>query len=266
VSAKNLPAAPKAAKPRGIAKVGQTILSVSSTPAPKARRFSSISAVKRTDMVATVLKSLTDRILRGQFDTEGLFPPEGELAASFGVSRTVIREAMRSLRAYGMIEVSQGRKPRIKPADPQAAIATLNAFLRRSGASPLALIEVRSPLESETAALAAARVQPGHLAGLEEAVRALRQAKTFEEGVEADLRFHRLLADATGNPTFGLLLDTLSGLMRESRRQTLARSGYGYAAQGHQRILEAVQAGDSTAARSAMLDHLRLAQKDLRND
>jgi len=217
----------------------------------------------RPDRVATVLKQLTHEIISGQFAPGTALPPEGELAKSHGVSRTVIREAMRGLRAHGLVEMSQGKPARVRPPDPKAAIASLEMLLRRNRASLLNLMEVRRPLESEIAALAAERANDEHLRQLEHTIHELAAASTSEQRIEADVKFHRVLGEATGNPVFVLLLETLAGFLRESRQKTLAHSGVDLALQGHRAVLEAVCSRDSNKAREAMLEHLRRAARDL---
>jgi GntR family transcriptional repressor for pyruvate dehydrogenase complex len=228
------------------------------------RRRDSLAPLDRPDMVAEVLSRLSERILSGGFDPDGVLPPEGALAQSFGVSRTVIREAMRTLRSQGLVEVSQGRAPRVKPADARTVIASLDLLLRRGAGTLLHLVEARRPLEGEIAALAADRATSDHLAGLEAAIDQLVAAGTQAQRVEADVQFHRVLAESTGNPVFGLLLETLAGLLRESRRQTIAQSGVEMALAGHRAVLEAVRRKDAASARQAMLEHLVLAERDLR--
>ena len=83
--------------------------------------------VQKTDMVATVLENMRERIIAGAFGADGPLPPEGDLATDYGVSRTVIREAMRSLRAQGLVEVAQGKLPRVKPPAAETVIASLLA-------------------------------------------------------------------------------------------------------------------------------------------
>lgn len=235
---------------------------------PRPRGGASITPVKNgqsPDMVVTVLDRLTGHIVNGDFDANGVLPSEGELAKSFGVSRTVIREAMRSLRAQGLVEVSQGKAPRVKPPDSKAAIASLELLLRRNKATLLNLAEVRQPLESEIAALAAERATDENLRQLERAIHELGAASGLEERIEADIRFHRVLGEATGNPVFVLLLETLAEFLRESRQKTLAYSGVEHALGGHRAVLAAVRSRNPSKAREAMLDHLRLATRDLQN-
>jgi DNA-binding FadR family transcriptional regulator len=220
---------------------------------------------KSPDMVAAVWGSLTERIVQGDFDGSGLLPSEGELAKSFDVSRTVVREAMRSLRAQGLVEVSQGRAPRVKSPDSKATVASLRLLLRRNKATLLHLVEVRQPVEGEIAALAAERANAEHLRQLDRAIQDLATAAPLDERIEADVRFHRILAEATGNPVFVLLLETLADFLRESRQRTLAYSGVEQALVGHRAVLEAVRDHDPVKAREAMQKHLQLAARDLQN-
>jgi len=231
---------------------------------PRRRPSRGLVRLDRPDMVAEVLSRLSERIIAGVYSPGGVLPPEGALAQSFGVSRTVIREAMRTLRTQGLVEVSQGRAPRVKPADTRTVIASLDLMLRRGSGTLLHLVEARRPLESEIAALAAERATAEHLAGMQAAIDQLVAASSQEERAEADVQFHRVLAESTGNPVFGLLLETLSALLRESRRKTIATSGVEIALAGHRAVLTAVRCNDPIAARQAMLDHLTLAERDLR--
>jgi GntR family transcriptional repressor for pyruvate dehydrogenase complex len=87
----------------------------------------------------------------------------------------------------------------------------------------------------------------------------------LQDRIEADVRFHRILGEATGNPVFVLLLETLSDFMRESRQRTLAYSGVEQALAGHRAVLEAVKDHNPIKAREAMQEHLRLAACDLQS-
>jgi len=139
----------------------------------------------------------------------------------------------------------------------------LEMLLRRNRASLLHLVEVRRPLESEIAALAAQRANAEHLRQLEQTMHELAGARTLDQRIEADVEFHRVLGEATGNPVFVLLLETLTGFLRESREKTLAYSGMELALEGHRAVFQAVRARDSGKAREAMQEHLRLAARDL---
>jgi GntR family transcriptional repressor for pyruvate dehydrogenase complex len=236
--------------------------SVGETSQTAAKRLR-IEPIHRGNMVEETVQRLESCIFAGTLAAGEQLPPEGRLAETIGVSRTVIREAMRNLAARGLIEVSQGKPARVRPADPEQVSLALHTFLQRGGHPLLHLIEVRIPLETEIAALAAVRATPAQIAQLEENNAYLAETKTLADGVEADLCFHRLLAEATGNPVFGLLLKTLGDLMKQSRETTFERTGVPAAYDGHQEITAAVRRADSEAARGAMLRHLFRAKGDL---
>jgi GntR family transcriptional regulator, transcriptional repressor for pyruvate dehydrogenase complex len=231
--------------------------------ATKKRR--NVQPLKRLDLVREVVDRIRAQILGGEFEPEGVLPPEGRLGESLGVSRTVVREAMRILGAQGLVEVSQGKRPRIRPADPQTVLETFGTYLQRGDHSLLDLVEVRRPLETEMVALAAQRATPAQVAVMEKALDDMAAAKTLKARVEADARFHDLLAASTGNPLFSLLLTTVAAAMRRSRSETISRTGADRALQGHRAVLAAVRAGDPDAARAAMYEHLRMAEEDLRD-
>jgi len=221
--------------------------------------------MRRVNLVNDAVERLEQEILQKRLAPGDDLPTEHQLSQTLGVSRTVVREAMRVLIARGLIETSQGRPARVKAADPVHVVHTLGTFLQRGDHSLLSLIEVRQPLESEIAALAAERATPEDIADLVAANERLAAAATIEKAVTADIEFHDCLAKATGNPVFGILLGALSDLMRQSRRTTLARTGKEVACAGHRAVLDGVRRLDSEAARQAMLQHLIDAEQDLRD-
>jgi len=241
-----------------------TIISAPSKTSPGGPVSSRLRPLKRLDLVQEVFGQMREQIISGEFESGGTMPPEGQLCETMGVSRTVIREAMRMLGAQGLVEVSQGRRPRVRPADPQTVVETFGTYLQRGNHTLLNLIEVRHPLEAEIAALAAKRARPPQIKAMQESIDTMASASSLKEQVEADVLFHSLLADAAGNPLFPMLLKTLAGVMRISRQETLAQTGAKRALPGHRAVLAAVRNGDPQAARRAMLEHLGMAEEDLR--
>jgi GntR family transcriptional repressor for pyruvate dehydrogenase complex len=159
--------------------------------------------------------------------------------------------------------MSQGRNARVKLAGSEALVENLQDAMQRNQATLLHLAEVREPLEAEIAALAAGRISDEDLLRLHIAVRKLAEAKSPESQIEADIDFHRILAEATGNPIYVFLMNALAELLRESRRKTIGLGGVQPALLGHQAVLKAVQKRDAKAARAAMLEHVQAARRDL---
>ncbi|WP_254512899.1 FadR/GntR family transcriptional regulator [Anatilimnocola floriformis] len=216
-----------------------------------------------SNRVEEVVVRLREQIVSGKLTANDSLPSEGDLATTYRVSRTVIREAMRILCTQGLVEISQGRRPRVKGADPQAAIVSLDALLSRGSGSLQHLTEVRLPLEVEIAGLAAERATAEQLQALAQTNDQLASANSLEECIEADIAFHRALAAATNNPLFVLLLETVAQLLRESRRRTLTQSGTQLAWEEHVKIYQTVAQHDPAAAREAMRQHMRLIKRDL---
>jgi GntR family transcriptional repressor for pyruvate dehydrogenase complex len=220
----------------------------------------------RVALVEQVVESIRGGIFSGEFPPGGELPAEMKLAEKFGVSYTVVREAMRTLRSQGLVEISQGRRPRVKPAGPEAVRETLDAMLRRSHSSIRELTELRRPLECEIAALAAQRATPDTVEQLEQAIERQSAAETLDQQIEADIDFHGLLANAAGNALFGLVLSTVWDMLWESRRRTISSVGVGHALEGHRGIMEAVQSKDPEAARRAMRMHLEQIAEDIEQE
>ena len=227
------------------------------------RASGSFARLRSTDLVAETVTQLRSQILAGRYGTDGELPTEAELSRKFGVSRTVAREAMRTLRAQGLVVVSRGRRPRVKPFDSEVVTDSLQVLLLRSQGTLLHLGEIRRPLEVEIAGLAAERATDADIAAMQESIEAQSAARTVKKQVASDRKFHELLAASTENPLFQLFLSTIATLINESRHRTISRVGPDRAIEGHVAILAAVRQRDVPAARAAMRLHLRMAEEDL---
>jgi GntR family transcriptional repressor for pyruvate dehydrogenase complex len=233
-------------------------------PPGKARLAIAGKTEPEGDLVAQVIDHLRKEIVSGSYAAGLSLPSEGSMAGTLAVSRTVIREAMRSLRSQGLIVMSQGARPRVAEVDPRPTVESLALLLKRSRTTLLQLTEARRPLESMIARLAAERASDAQIAALQATIDDLEEATTLADRVDADIRFHDLLAEATGNPVFSVLLQTLGGLLVESRRRTIKAAGPEPAIVGHREILAAVERHDTKAAEAAMRRHLDWAEEDIK--
>ena len=214
-----------------------------------------------TTLAQRVVDGLKDRILAGELVPGAKLPSEAELNAAYGVSRTVVREAVSRLQAEGLVETFQGRGSFVL-AVPEASTFSLESSAIRTQTDVLAMIDFRIGVESEAAALAAARVTPAAAEAIEAALEQFVQAG-HEGAVEADFAFHRAVADATGNRFYVELLDALGPMMIMLPR---TRLGEAYSMtdsthvdrvrREHEQVAAAVLAGDVETARAAMRVHL----------
>jgi GntR family transcriptional repressor for pyruvate dehydrogenase complex len=210
-----------------------------------------------------VADAILERILAEGLQPGDQLPSERQLAAQFGVSRTVIREGIRSLAGKGVVEVSAGRGIRVASVGMSAVQESIGLFLHSRPASDYRdLHEVRTTIEVEVAGLAAERRKDDDL----ELLRAeLEQMKKVLEDPEAvameDLQFHRELARCTDNEFYLVALDALVTPLLQVRRSLLGPGGRSHEALAeHRSILERVAAGDSEGAREAMRQHLRYVE------
>ena len=210
-----------------------------------------------------------ERLIVGNHLEEGdRLPSERELATQFGVSRTVVREAVRALVAKRLVDVGSGRGMVVRAPSAESAAVSMKLLLRMQagGADLEKVIEVRRILEVEIAGLAAARRTDRDLRTLEsildEAERHRGDADAF---IKEDLAFHAALAQATQNELFVLLLASLAEVMTEVRMLGLRIPGTtSRALRHHGQILDAVRAADPAAARAAMDAHMDEASETLR--
>ena len=203
---------------------------------------------------------ILDQIVSGRLNEGDRLPTEKEICSMFGVSRPVVREALLRLRADGLVQARQGsgtyvlRRPadRLKNfADP----ADMATFLR--------CLEVRIPLEAESARLAAERRTREMLAQIETAYAALEaDVETGHITTENDMAFHAAIAEATGNKFFPDVLRhihvSIAGFMDVSLE--LTRTGSRLRIESvmdeHTAILEAIRSQSGEEAEAAMRDHL----------
>jgi GntR family transcriptional repressor for pyruvate dehydrogenase complex len=223
--------------------------------------------VRSSRLYEQIVQQIEDSILKGTLKAGDQLPSERELALKFGVSRTAVREAVKSLHEKGLVEAYSGRGTFITNGTSQAVTQSINLMMKidqTDGSGSLA--EVRQILEPEIAALAATRIQEPQLALMREAFSVMNQALRDPDAyIEADLDFHLALAEAADNPLILSLLDSVVGLLREQRIKIFFQEGGPERGQHHHaRILAAIEKHDPEASRAAMRDHLEQVREDSR--
>ena len=222
-------------------------------------------AVKTSRLYEQIVKQVEESILSGQLKPGDQLPAERDLAQSFGVSRTAVREAVKTLTEKGLVEAFSGRGTFVTNGTSQAIRQSLDLMIRISQQEGSAhLAELRLVLEPEIAGLAASRIDGQLLGTMKETVAIMeRNLHDREAYIEADLDFHLALAEAAGNPLILSLLDSIVGLLREQRSRIFDVEGGPERGQyHHKRILAAVEQRDPEAARGAMREHLQQVLSD----
>ena len=222
-----------------------------------------VSTVRKHTLVEEVSDRLAEAIRKGRLAVEGLLPSERQLAEQFGVSRPVVREATKRLELQGLVEVRQGIGIRVIDRLHAPVSSAARLLLPEEGERLRQALEVRAILEPEIARRAAERATGTDRERLRQLHEVLKSASDLSAAMEADLAFHRELARVSGNEIFGLMLDSIADLGRESRRATMSEAGVGRAVKQHASVLKGILAGDAKAAERAMRIHIESAVGDL---
>jgi len=206
-------------------------------------------------------RRLMQQIEGGALKPGDRLPTEAQLAATHGVSRSVVREAVHQIKSRGLLRSRQGSGVYVSPQPANQALA-FDPTVLDSLEAVVQVVELRRVLEGEMAALAAQRITRVQLAGLRRALAAIDTAVAAgSDAVDEDLGFHRAIGEATGNPQFGRMLGFLEQYLREAMRVTRGnearRADFMDAVRReHGAIVDAIGAGDARAARRAATRHL----------
>jgi GntR family transcriptional repressor for pyruvate dehydrogenase complex len=222
-------------------------------------------AIRTARLYEQIVQQIEQSIRDGKLNPGDQLPAERELAQEFGVSRTAVREAVKTLSEKGLVEAYSGRGTFVSTGKSQAIRNSLNSFLKNGDLEDSDYVaEMREILEPEFTALAATRIEEQHLAMMRESVAVMdRSMDNPDAYIEADLDFHLALAEAAGNPLILSLLDSLVGVLREQRLGIFAVTGGPERGQVHHKlILEAIEKRSASKARKAMRAHLQQVHQD----
>lgn len=204
-----------------------------------------------------VAEMMLETILSKRLNVGDRLPSERELGDQFGVSRTVVREAVRALVAKGVIEVRSGSGLRVAAVAADAVRESMSLFLRGGELDFENLNEVRALLEVHLAGLAANRATAEDIGRLRETHAQMdRESGDVEAAALDDLEFHRRIALATHNVLFLVLMDSIGSALVDIRRANLRSGSTPMTLSQHAAILDAIEAGDADGARDAMAAHL----------
>lgn len=222
-----------------------------------------LAPIKPQSLVEQASEKLSELILERENMENRKLPSERQLAEQMGVSRQVIREAIKRLELQGLLEVRQGVGIQIVDNLHRPLNSSLSLLIPDKVERLRQLQETRMAIEPEAARLAALRVTPEQVKMLWQILDRLEDASDTTTCIQVDLDFHRTLAEVSGNLMFRLILDSLAEIGMESRLLTIGRIGKEPAIDHHRQIMNAVEANDPDAAAEAMRFHLIEAWRDM---
>ncbi|MGC2163559.1 MAG: FadR/GntR family transcriptional regulator [Silvibacterium sp.] len=189
-------------------------------------------------------------------------PAEREFARMLKISRASLRTGIGYLAAMGIMKVRHGVGTFVADGPPELGKSSLSLMGALHGFQPWQMFEARLILESNLAALAAERSKEEHHSALAEEV--AEMYATVEQPSDYlihDIRFHRTIAQASGNPILAALMETISSALYDKRRKTVERSrDLRESAELHREIYKAIRTRKAPEARRLMEQHLRLAE------
>jgi GntR family transcriptional repressor for pyruvate dehydrogenase complex len=213
----------------------------------------------RGSLVERAVESVREFIRANDLKVGDTLPGEGSFATQLGVSRPVMREAFGALAALRLVDVGNGRKPRVGAIDGSVMAASMGHAVNTAQVSLADVWEVRRTLELRTAELAALNRSDEQARAILAAAHGLSVGHDQAARTAADTAFHQTIAEASGNQLFLQIVRSFEQLMavaiprawagrstQEEREETLAL---------HREVAEAIAARDPARARDAMQSH-----------
>lgn len=223
---------------------------------------SDFETIRRDKVYEGVAKQI-ERLILKKLQPGDKLPSERELAETLRVSRSSIRDAIRSLELMGMVEPRQGAGTIVREISSESLVNPLANAIKRKEELIGELLDFRKMLEPQLAGRAATRVSPDELVEMEEILaRQEKKLRAGESTIAEDSEFHYAIALASGNSVVLKVLDTLMDLLRDSRERSLQEAGRPQKSlAGHRRILAAIKRRDSDGAKAAMRQHIENVEK-----
>jgi GntR family transcriptional repressor for pyruvate dehydrogenase complex len=217
-----------------------------------------LRAIKKTRIHEEVFSQIHELIRAGRFKAGDQLPSERELAETFKVSRTSVREALRALESQGLIVSRTGMGNFVADLPVESLVGPLARLLIDEKKALADVFEMRKLIEPRIAALAAERATRSDIAQLKKIVaKQVAAVSRGETGVEADAELHLSIGRATQNQALQKLVSGLMELLSRSREESLqSDERRGASIETHRRIVAAIEKRDKNKARSEMLRHI----------
>ncbi|MDE3106173.1 MAG: FadR family transcriptional regulator [Acidobacteriota bacterium] len=219
-------------------------------------------SASHSQLTMQVVDHVRGLIAAGEVKPGDRLPPERELARKLKISRSSLRAGIGFLSAMGVLKSRHGAGTFVSSGPPALDSSSLTVLGALHGFLPWQMFEARTIIESNVAALAAERATDEHIAELaEEVAEMYASLDDPQEYLIHDVRFHRTIARASGNPILGALMETITASLYDNRRQTADYSqSLKESAEMHREIFRAIRSRNSLQARRIMEEHLNQAR------
>lgn len=219
----------------------------------------------------SIIESIKSDIIAGKLCSGEKLPPERELAKQFGVSRTSIREALRTLEILGVIESIQGSGNFITGNYKKSLIGSMSMMLLLQQIDSLQISQLREALETKAALLAVENITEEQIKYLEDIVKEMSITVDENRNVALDKELHYTIAAASKNSIIIQFLSILSELIniyiKDRRKEILSDSRNASRLQKiHEQIVYGIRNKDSQATYKAILDHFSIIAENIKNN
>ncbi len=227
----------------------------------------SLRPIKKESVGSQVFRQLRDQVVRRVWSPGSKLPSENELSKTMGVSRVSVREALQRLASLGLLETRHGEGTFVREFSGEIFFNSLLPLLVLDETSIFDVLEYRRIIESGIAGLAAERATAEDLERLEESYRDMvRFSDDVAAFAGADLEFHLMLAQATGNPVLIKVNDVIHHILSVSMEKIVTALGMQDGLHFHRKIIDAVRAGDTRLAERLMEEHVVRTVERLRSE
>ena len=221
-----------------------------------------LTPVVRTTLSAAVFEQLISFVVTGEWKAGDRIPPERDLCVELGVARTSLREALKAMELVGMLDSRVGEGTFVCPRSEFLARPMLWAFTGTDHRELKDLLEARSLLEEDLAALAAERGSEEEIQAVGDSINAMRADMDGASILETDMAFHLRISGAAHNEILANAVQLLRNMLRQwIHLKLLLPAVPGQVLEEHEAVYNAIRNRDALAARLAMRSHLQKTAK-----
>jgi len=214
-----------------------------------------LEPVRRTNLTSQVMEAVKNYIVENNLQPGARLPTEKELTATLGVSRNILREALKSLEAVGLIEIKVGDGMYVCDFDYSSVVTHISFALSRNEQELQHFIQARLVIEVGALDLVAERVTDADIRMLEKCNKRVENAKSVEERADADLEFHKDLLAIAGNPVLSEFGSFLGRFFMEGQYLT-SQNHTPVTASAHRELIAALKKRDAALAKEIMTRHI----------
>jgi GntR family transcriptional repressor for pyruvate dehydrogenase complex len=222
-----------------------------------------LQPLNRVSVATGVINALTQTIQQEEIKVGGLLPSERILAVQLGVSRVMVREALKVLEQQGRVLIRHGIGVQVTNNPGLPIEKAIERILPEDRERLCQCAQARLVIEPELAALAASCGAPDLAQQLLKICQRMKDTTELDSALDLDMEFHEMIATMANNQVLGLMLKSVSSIGRLSRAGTISKVDWLKACDHHDKISAAILSGKEEEARSAMKDHLQSALYDL---